>query len=136
MLRKKLLNFGFILLQQLGTLSFKLRLDGLKLVLVVSAHVDELSFHGPDQIIDMVVHELHLFDVVLVLGLDSFLELVLQLFFVGNDLVAFNNLLLDVLVQLFAIFFFLKFLPVPIDFNILLVGGNDLILNLVGSFSL
>ena len=84
----------------------------------------------------MVVHELHLLDVVLVLGLDSFLELVLQLFFVGNDLVALNNLFLDVLVQLFAIFFLLKFLPVPVDFDILLVGGNDLILNLVGSFSL
>ena len=136
MLRKKLFNFGFILLQQLGTLPFKLRLDGLELVLVVSAHVDELSFHGPDQVVDVVVHELHLLYVVLILCLYGFLKLVFQLLFVSNDLVALHNLLLNVLVQLLAIFFLLKFLPVPVDFDILLVGGNDLILNLVGSFSL
>ena len=38
--------------------------------------------------------------------------------------------------QFFAIFLFFKLLPVPIDLNILLMGLNDLILNLVGTLLL
>lgn len=84
----------------------------------------------------MVVHKLHLLDVVFVLLLDRFLELVLQFLFVRDNLLALNNLLLDVLVELLAIFLLFEFLPVPINFDIFLVGSNDLVLDLVGTLAL
>jgi hypothetical protein len=36
--------------------------------------------------------------------------------------------------KLLAIFLLFKLLPVPVDFNVLLVRGDDFVLNLVGSF--
>ena len=36
--------------------------------------------------------------------------------------------------KLLAIFFLFKLLPVPVDFNVLFVRGDDFVLNLVGSF--
>ena len=46
------------------------------------------------------------------------------------------NLINTYLSEFFAIFLFFKLLPVPIDLNILLMGLNDLILNLVGTLLL
>ena len=36
--------------------------------------------------------------------------------------------------KLLAVFLLFKLLPVPVDFNVLFVRGDDFVLNLVGSF--
>jgi hypothetical protein len=36
--------------------------------------------------------------------------------------------------KLLAVFLLFKLLPVPVDFNVLLVRGDDFVLNFVGSF--
>mgnify|MGYP000991432694 FL=1 len=84
----------------------------------------------------MVVHLLHLLHVVLILGLDRLLKLILQLLLVEDDLLALNDLLLDVLVQLLAVLLLLEFLPIPVDFDVLLVGSDNLVLDLVGTLAL
>ena len=38
--------------------------------------------------------------------------------------------------KLLAVFLLFKLLPVPVDFNVLFVRGDDFVLNLVGSFLL
>ena len=83
----------------------------------------------------MGVHLLHGLDVVLVLGFDGFLELLFELVLVLNNVLALDDLLLDILVQLLAVFLLFKLLPVPVDLNIFLVGGDDLVLDLIGSFA-
>lgn len=83
----------------------------------------------------MIIHQLHLLDVVLVLLLNGLLELVFQLFFIRDDVLAFDDLLFDVLIKLLAILLFFEFLPIPINFDIFLVGGNDLVLNLIGTLA-
>ena len=40
------------------------------------------------------------------------------------------------LIKFFAVFFLLEFLPVPIDLDVLLMGGDDFVLDLVGSLLL
>jgi hypothetical protein len=120
-LLEELINLFLVLLQESGTLALKLRLDGTKLVLVISTHMEELTFHFVDELVNVVVHLLHGFDVVFVLGVEGRFKLKLKVFFVGNDLLALDNLLLDVQGQLLAVFFLLKLLPVPVNFYILLV---------------
>jgi hypothetical protein len=133
---KKLFNFLFILLEQRSTLPFEFRFNLVQLSGVVGPHIRKLFFHTANQIIDMVVHELHLLDVVLVLLLDSFLELVLQLFLIRDDVLTLDNLFLDVLVELLAVFLLFEFLPVPVNFNVFLVGSDDFVLDLIGTLAL
>ena len=57
----------------------------------------------------------------LVLDVECGFELSLEFFLVLNDLLALNDLLLDVGSQLLAVLFFFKFLPIPIDFYITLM---------------
>ena len=83
----------------------------------------------------MVVHQLHLLHVVLVLLLDGLLKLLLQFLLLLNDLLALQHLLLYVLVELFAVFLFFQFLPVPVDLDVLLVGGYHFVLDLVCAFA-
>ena len=83
----------------------------------------------------MGVHLLHGLDVVLVLGFNGFLKLFFELVFVLNNVLAFDDLLLDVLVQFFAVFLLFKFLPIPVDLNVFLVGSDDFVLDLIGSFT-
>jgi hypothetical protein len=77
-------------------------------------------------------------------GLDVLVVLLLQLLhegkdqflFLGDDLLASLLLDLDVLVELLAVLLLLEFLPRPVDFDILLVRGDDFILNFLGTLSL
>jgi hypothetical protein len=126
---KELLDLLVILLQKGLSLAFELGLDLCQLVCVVSAHSVELGFHAADELVNVVVHFLHGFDVVLVLDVERGFELSLEFLLVLNDLLALNDLLLDVGCQLFAVFFLLEFLPVPVDFYVSFVGGDDFILN-------
>jgi hypothetical protein len=64
---------------------------------------------------------LHGLDVVLVLNVECGFELSLEFFLVLDDLLALNDLLLDVGSQLLAVLFFFEFLPIPIDFYISLM---------------
>lgn len=48
---------------------------------------------------------------------------------------ALEDLFFYVGVQLFAVFLLLELLPVPVDFNIFLVGGDNFVLDLVGTLS-
>ncbi len=79
----------------------------------------------------MVVHQLHLLHVVLVLLLDGLLKLLLQFLLLLNDLLALQHLLLYVLVELFAVFLFFQLLPIPVDLDVLLVGSDHFVLDLV-----
>ena len=79
----------------------------------------------------MVVHFLHSFNIMLVLRVERVFKLLLKVVFVGNDLLAFNDLLFNISGQLLAVFLLFKFLPVPVDFYVFLVRGDDFVLNLV-----
>ena len=48
----------------------------------------------------------------------------------------FRTVGLTYLIELLAVFLLFKFLPVPIDFDILLMGGDNFILDFVRSFLL
>jgi hypothetical protein len=123
------------LLQESGAFPLELWLNSGELVSVVSAHADKLEFHASDEFVNVGVHLLHGLDVVLVLGLNGFLKLLFELVFVLNNVLALDDLLFDILVQLLAVFLLFKLLPVPIDLNVLLVGGDDFVLDLIGSFA-
>ena len=77
-------------------------------------------------------------------GLDILVVLLLQLLhegkdqflFLGDDLLASFLLDLNVLVELLAVLLLLKFLPRPVDLDVLLVRGDDFILNFLGTLSL
>jgi hypothetical protein len=64
-------------------------------------------------------HLLHLLDVMFIFRLDGLFELVFELIFIVNDLLALKNLLFYILIKLLAVLFFFEFLPVPVDFDIL-----------------
>lgn len=134
MLVKELLDLLVVLLKQGLSLAFELSLDLCQLVRVVSTHSVELGFHAADQLVNVVVHFLHGLDVVLVLYVECGFELTLEFLLVLNDFLALNDLLLNVSSKLFAVFFLLKFLPVPVNFYVTFVGGDDFVLNLISSF--
>ena len=71
--------------------------DGLQLRGVIGSHLDKLSLHGGDQVVDVLVHLGDGLDVVLVLGLKSILELVDQLLLVLDDFLASVLLSVDIL---------------------------------------
>lgn len=133
---KQLLNLSVVLLEQRFSLALELGLDFPQARGVVLSHFVELFLHALNELVDVLVHRLHRFDVVFVFALDGFFKLRDQLLLVRDDLLALENLLLDVLVQLFAVFLFFQFLPVPVDFDGLLVGSDDLVLDLVAALSL
>jgi hypothetical protein len=70
------------------------------LVGVVSPHVVELEFHGPNKFVNMGVHLLHSLDVVFVLKLDCFFKLHFEFIFVFDNLLASCNLNFNVLVSI------------------------------------
>lgn len=121
MLLKQELDFLFILLQQCGALTFEFRLNASQLNLVVITHLIELNLHASNQVVDVIIHLLHGFYVVLVLCFDRLLKLLFKLVFVLYDLLTLTDLLLDVQVQLLTIFLLLKLLPVPVDLHIFLM---------------
>lgn len=53
-----------------------------------------------------------------------------------DNLRASGFLSLNFLIELLAVFLLFEFLPVPIDFDILLMRRDNFILNLIGSFLL
>lgn len=87
-----------------------------------------------DKLINVSSHVFHGCDVVLVLIDKSLLELVSEQLLVLNNLFASSDLHIDILGEFLAVFFLFEFLPVPVDFDVFLVGGDDLILNLVSAF--
>ena len=129
------LDLSIVLFEQSVSLAHELGLNLFELGFVVDAHARELELHIADQLIDVVVHQLHLLHVVLVLLLDGLLKLLLQFLLLLNDLLALQHLLLYVLVELFAVFLFFQLLPVPVDLDVLLVGGYHFVLDLVCAFA-
>lgn len=125
------LDLIVILFKQSGAFPLKLGLDLGQLPRIVSPHLHKLQLHRTDQLINMIVHLLHRLDVMFVLGFDRFLELVFETVFILDDLLALYDLRFDILVEFFAVFLFLKFLPVPVDLDVLLVGGDHFVLDLV-----
>ena len=133
---EQLLNLGVVLLQQGFPLALELTLDLLQARGVVLPHLVELLLHALDQLVDVLVHGLHRLHVVFVLALDGLLELLDQLLLVLDDLLALQHLLLDVLVQFFAVLLLLQLLPVPVDLHRLLVRGDHFVLDLVAALRL
>jgi len=86
-----------------------------------------------DQQVDILAHLLDRLDVVAVLLIDLPFELLDELHFVCDNLRACCLLRLDVLSKLLAIFLFFKLLPVPINFDVFLVGLDNFVLDLVRS---
>jgi hypothetical protein len=127
MLLEQQLDLIVILFKQSGAFPLKLGLDLGQLPRIVRPHLHKLQLHRTDQLINMVVHLLHRLDIVFVLCFDRFLELVFETVFILDDLLALYDLRFDIL----AVFFFLKFLPVPVDLDVLLVGGDHFVLDLV-----
>jgi len=84
-LDEELLDLLFVAVKDGGALTVKLSLDGLQLLVVVLAHLSELSFHPRDQQINILRHLLNSLDIVAVLLVDLLFELKDELFFVGDD---------------------------------------------------
>jgi len=127
---KQVLNLLKIRLQQTSPLPLKLVLNTGKLRSIIRAHVDELELHSADQLIDVVVLAVDELHVGLVFGGDGVLELLDEFVFVFDDFLASCYLHFNILGQLFAVFFLLEFLPVPVDLNVLFVGDEHLVLQL------
>jgi len=131
MLLEQQLGLIIILFKQSGAFPLKLGLDLGQLPCIVSSHLPKLQLHRTDQLINMIVHLLHRLYIVFVLGFNCFLELFFETVFILDYLLALYDLHFDILVEFFAVFLFLKFLPVPVDLDVLLVGGDHFILDLV-----
>lgn len=80
-------------------------------------------------------HLLHLLYIMFIFWLNGLFELVFELIFIINDLLALKHLLFDILIKLLAVLFFFEFLPVPVDFDILFMWGDNFILDLIGTVS-
>jgi len=95
MLLKELLNFSFVILEEISALAVKLRLDALELTGIALSHFIELALHFGYEIIDIFVHLLHGDHVVLVLGMECSLKFFFEVFLVVDNLLALYNLLVD-----------------------------------------
>ena len=95
-----MLDFFVVFGKQCRSLAFKFRFYRIELVSVVSSHVVELEFHGPNEFVNVGVHLLHCFDVVFVLNLDCFLKLHFEFIFVFDNFLACSYLNFNVLVSL------------------------------------
>jgi len=95
MLLEKLLNFSFVVLEEISALAVKLRLDALELTGIALSHFIELALHFGDEIVDIFIHLLHGDHVVLVLGMECSLKFFFEVFLVVDNLLALYNLLVD-----------------------------------------
>jgi len=125
-----------VTLENLTSFVVEFAFDELELGGVVLTHLLVLEFHVLDELLDVVSHGLHGLDVVLVLVVETALEFINQDLLLRDDLRAGGFLGFNFLIELLAVFLLFKFLPVPIDFDILLMGGNDFVLDFVCSFLL
>jgi hypothetical protein len=131
---EEFLDLILIFLDDLIPLSLELFLDLLELLLIIGSHIKELLTHSFNQIIDVIILLFERFNIFFILLLKLVHELLDQVILLGDDLLAGLLLHLDILCELFAIFFLLELLPSPINLDIFLVTCDDLSLDLVCSF--
>jgi len=135
-LGEEVFNLLGVTFKNLASLVVEFAFDELELGGVVLTHLLVLEFHVLDELLDVVSHGLHGLDVVLVLVVETALEFINQDLLLRDDLCAGGFLGFNFLIELLAVFLLFKFLPVPIDFDILLMGGDNFILDFVCSFFL
>ena len=110
--------------------------DGCQRISVIGSCVLELPRHTLYQLVDVIILLAAGFYIFVIFLLEVHHELLNDVFLVLNDFKAGLLLHNDVSVKLFAIFLFFELLPRPVNLNVLLVRGNDLILNLFRTISL
>jgi len=66
---KELLNFYFVVLEEIRALAVEFRLNTLELTGVALSHFVELILHLGDKVVDVLIHQLHGNNVVLVLSM-------------------------------------------------------------------
>lgn len=135
MLFEKLFYFFQVVLEQRCSLTLEFVFNSGKLASVISSHVDELSLHVYNELVDLVIHTANEVNIGFVFDSYSFLEFTDQLVLVVNDLLTGLDLDLNIFGQLFAVFLLLKLLPVPINLDILFVTDKYLVLEFGSSFS-
>lgn len=128
---EEMVDFLVVLLQKCTALSIKLRLNLGEVVGVIGSHLVELVLHSQDEFVNVLVHLLHGDHVVLVLGVESLLEFTFKVVFVFYNFLTLNDLLFNFWGKFLAVLFFFKLLPIPINFDILLVWSDNFILDLV-----
>lgn len=133
---EQLLDVVLVASQDVLSLLRKVLLDLIQLLTVVCTHVDELLAHRFDQVLDVVVLLLEGLHILIILASQLLHKALDQQLLLLDDLLASILLYLDVLGQLLAVLLLLELLPRPIDLDVLLVGRDDLGLNLVGSLFL
>lgn len=102
----------------------------------MGSHADKLRLRLINDGVDVLRHLRDRLDIVAVLLVNLLLKLLDKLLLISDDLITGSFLRINVLSQFFAIFFLFKLLPIPINFHILLVTLDDLVLNLVGALFL
>ena len=75
MIIEKLFDLFFVTAENSGSLSIKVSLDRLKLLIIMISHLAELTLHSHDQGVNIFRHLLNLFDVVAILLIDLLLKL-------------------------------------------------------------
>jgi len=66
---KEFLNVYFVVLEEISALAVKLGLNALELTGVALSHFVELILHLGDKVVDVLIHQLHGDNIVLVLGM-------------------------------------------------------------------
>lgn len=111
-------------------------LDGSQRISVVGSRIFVLLGHTLDELVDVVVLLAACFNVLVVFILKVSHELLDDVLLILDDFATSLLLHNDIFVELFAVFFLLELLPGPVNLDVLLVRGDDLILDFLGSFSL
>jgi hypothetical protein len=134
MLREKLCDFFPISLNNFTSFSYESSFNIFDLIVIILTHIVELLSHSLDQLINIIIFLLDGLDILFILVLELVNECLDENIFLFNDLFTSFLLNFNVSSKLLTIFFFFKFLPSPINFDIFLVTCNDFCLNFVGSF--
>jgi len=108
-------------------------LNLIKLVTVVHSHINELSLHRFDEILNVIVLFFERFHILVIFSSELLHETLNEKILLLNNLFTSFFLNLDVFCQFFAVFLFFQFLPCPIDFDISLMRGNNFSLDLGGT---
>lgn len=94
---EEVFNLLFVAAENTCSLSVKISLDRLQLLVIVISHLTELTLHSHDQGVNILRHLLDSLDIVAVLLIDLLFELFNELLLVRDDLGAGGFLRFDVL---------------------------------------